>query len=579
MCMQSKERGQIVSNEIIKILNFNVEGLTTELDDPSFIDLLYKHDICLLSETWRSDDTKLGLPGLWDFSVVRPKSRKALRHSGGVSVICKDKLRRGIKISHSSEGFIWLKLDSNFFKFDADIYLCVAYIPPEYTSRRVNNATNYFQDLMDAIMKYSAKGHILIAGDLNARTGGLETSNHFEIPVLEDLGFFENSDNIPPRSSCDNISNRYGKKLEDLCKSFNLFIANGRVAGDRVGNFTCFTKRGSSIVDYFIGDQYLLGRMLKLSVLDPEFGSVHAPLSLELKCEFDASSVGDNTPPIQSPPKLIWDNSKREVFLKLLEQSDFQTELADINDIVTNPLCTKLEAEFAAKKLTDSLFETAKRCFKMVKRRKKTGSHKKANKNPWYNQECKQLKSRLKNVANLLIKSPKDPYIRGKLVVLRKQYRKAMRASKKVFEITNLETLQKLKHHPKDFWTHFKKLNKANKSDHGGNIPPEQWVSHFHKISSKDPALFPANFDQCNKVKSQVESLSKQAESKPACPTLDAVFTKGEVIWGIKSLKNGKATAFDGITNDLLKSAKDVIAQSLTNIFNKLAFFQHFPKQ
>ena len=62
--------------ENLSILSFNVEGLETELNDPLFIDLLYRHDICLLSETWRKSDSKLDLPGLWDFSLIRPKTKK-----------------------------------------------------------------------------------------------------------------------------------------------------------------------------------------------------------------------------------------------------------------------------------------------------------------------------------------------------------------------------------------------------------------------------------------------------------------------------------------------------------------------
>ena len=73
----------------LKILSFNVEGLNSELKDPNFLDLLYNHDICVLTETWKGDDSKLGIPNLWDFSIVRQKHKKAGRNSGGVTVLCK----------------------------------------------------------------------------------------------------------------------------------------------------------------------------------------------------------------------------------------------------------------------------------------------------------------------------------------------------------------------------------------------------------------------------------------------------------------------------------------------------------
>ena len=89
------------------------------------IDLLYEHDICLLQETWKRDESKINLPGCWDFSQVRPKYRKKGRHSGGITVLCKDQYRPGIKILESSEGIIWMKLDAKFFNF---FFLCTRII-------------------------------------------------------------------------------------------------------------------------------------------------------------------------------------------------------------------------------------------------------------------------------------------------------------------------------------------------------------------------------------------------------------------------------------------------------------------
>ena len=48
---------------------------------------------------------------------------------------------------------------------------------------------------------------------------------------------------------CDRTVNQYGRKLNTIIKDLNLFVANGRVPGDMLGNFTCFTARGRSVVD------------------------------------------------------------------------------------------------------------------------------------------------------------------------------------------------------------------------------------------------------------------------------------------------------------------------------------------
>ena len=87
-----------LSKHALTVLSFNVEGLETMLEDPSFISLVDAHDICLLTETMRSEDSKLNLEGHWDFSQIRPKRKIKGRHSGGITVLVKDNLRPGIKI-------------------------------------------------------------------------------------------------------------------------------------------------------------------------------------------------------------------------------------------------------------------------------------------------------------------------------------------------------------------------------------------------------------------------------------------------------------------------------------------------
>ena len=46
-----------------QILSFNVEGLKTKLDDPSFLELIQKYDIIILTETWKADNLKINIGG------------------------------------------------------------------------------------------------------------------------------------------------------------------------------------------------------------------------------------------------------------------------------------------------------------------------------------------------------------------------------------------------------------------------------------------------------------------------------------------------------------------------------------
>ena len=117
-----------MTNKGIKLLSFNVEGLASELEDVCFLELLNGHDICLLNETWRTENSKLDLPGFWDFSVVKSKRTKRGRPSGGLTIFCKENIRKGVKIDSFTEGIIWLKLDRTFFNLPNHLFIGAVYI-------------------------------------------------------------------------------------------------------------------------------------------------------------------------------------------------------------------------------------------------------------------------------------------------------------------------------------------------------------------------------------------------------------------------------------------------------------------
>ena len=52
-----------------------------------------------------------------------------LRYYGGLGIFIKSNIRPAIKIlENTHKDFQWLKLDKNFFNFNKDIFLCLAYI-------------------------------------------------------------------------------------------------------------------------------------------------------------------------------------------------------------------------------------------------------------------------------------------------------------------------------------------------------------------------------------------------------------------------------------------------------------------
>ena len=107
--------------------------------------------------------------GFYSFSKSRKKSKRARHYSGGISILVKQNLKRGVKIiDEKCEGFLWVKLCKDFSRFPQDIFVCSVYIHRE---RKFN--VDHFTTLNEQILKYRSQGDIILCGDFNSRIGNL----------------------------------------------------------------------------------------------------------------------------------------------------------------------------------------------------------------------------------------------------------------------------------------------------------------------------------------------------------------------------------------------------------------------
>ena len=559
----------------IKLLNFNIEGLASGLEDPEFLDMMYKHDICVFCETWRKDDSKINLPGWWDFSIVRPKTKKSGRFSGVISFFCKEGLRSGIKVVEVSEGFVWVRLDAKVFNLKNNLFLCAAYIPPQYSKNTESKKVDYFQTLNDSILKYGSQGNIMIAGDLNARIGVDHTNSMHKTSVVDGILPEElmSSRVTKPRMSCDDKINAYGKKLLELSRSFNLKIANGSVPGDRQGNFTCHHNKGASVVDYIVCDDNVFNLVSRMSVYPPRFKSIHSPISTTLDTTFQIEIPVENVD--QSPPKIKWDISKARNFQQMLNQEVVVSDIEGLYHKISESTSNE-EVEQCVSELTNILVSNATKCFGIS--RKIVSKSKKPKSKPWYDRNCISLKKRLSNLAKLLLRRPKDPFVRGKFNTVKREYKNIVKTQKQLYHINSINKLEGLTKQPKQFWQYVKQLGNASKFGRGmGNyINKETWLDHFRKLNRKDPSLLAENSEYCKEINDQVCELIQGGGEINNCELLKR-FTAAEVEFGIKMLKRGKSSGSDVISNDIIKSAKDSIGGILVSLFNKLLELKYFP--
>ena len=119
----------------ISLCHWNIEGFKSskysKFQDKEFIDEITKHDVIALTETHAGKGDKLGVEGYTTFLSCRGKHKKARKHSGGVAILVRNYLIRGVEIIRSSSDLMWVRLDKQFFEFKEDLYVGVVYISPQ----------------------------------------------------------------------------------------------------------------------------------------------------------------------------------------------------------------------------------------------------------------------------------------------------------------------------------------------------------------------------------------------------------------------------------------------------------------
>ena len=154
----------------LKIGSWNIGGnakVKCEHDDVTPV--IKSHDIFAILESWL--DHKEPCPPIENynnFRSERKKKSKAKRNSEGMIIYCRKTLSKGIRKRKSSlQDILWLQLDRSFLGLPNDLYICVAYLPPESSVYAKN--TDLFQDFSSEIDYYSTLGNVVVIGDLNAR--------------------------------------------------------------------------------------------------------------------------------------------------------------------------------------------------------------------------------------------------------------------------------------------------------------------------------------------------------------------------------------------------------------------------
>ena len=441
------------------MLTWNINGLCRKLTDCDFLSYVNDYDILLLQETWINSkiNLNLNLNGYFCHHIFGTKSpgAKKGRYSGGISVYAKNYLKDKLEIvEKNSTGLLWIKLTSELFSFNEDVFICSVYIPP--AGSKIFNAldVNLWDEIEKGIELYSSKGKIFITGDMNGRTSDYSDILHFD-RYIENNDLFQDMSHVPPRTNKDKILDQHGRRLLDLCKSTNFIIANGRLCDDfSVGEYTFCSTQGMSTLDYVLLESTDLYSLSNFQVLPLNEFSDHAPLFFSFtsyKSRLSESMKHDET--VQET-KVFWDATKEQLF---------KNELIESHDTLLLIENSELSINDKVIEFSKYLSEHSLQIFGHTYTAHKNKGDTKRKQSPWFNENCKNAQKDFARTRNKFLKNKTDVN-RHAFVKHRTKYNRVKSKAKQLYKINEGKKLSDLaKRQPKRFWKKIKSFRKSKK--------------------------------------------------------------------------------------------------------------------
>ena len=516
----------------LKVAHWNINGMYKKnedyckLKDPVFINQLLKFDIIALLEIHCDDKEIVDFEGYTHIISTRPKAPKARKHSGGLLILLKNEIAKGIKCVKTNPGnYVWLKLDKIFFNIEKNIYLCIAYISPDNSTYSRSMNENYLSLIHDDITNFARNDLIMIMGDLNARTGTIGDTiyndNDAHLP-MDDHYIFDSP--ISKRTNQDQTINDRGLALIDLCISAQLRILNGRKLGDLNGDLTCYKHNGSSLVDYCIVSELLYDKINYFEVSNHLSDlSDHCMISCQIKrIKYGVTHDKNNQLKLTSIPIGYRWNSER--FSDALN-SDLTKDL--ISKFMETGACT----DENVKCFNEIIYSIANRS--LLKRNRTHNKKNKPIEKKWYNNELKNLRKILICKGKKLLNYPNNREFRHNYFSTLKTYRKKCKSKCRKFKIETLQKLDNLHgNNPKEYWKLIEKLNDKSKQ-HLNQISSSNWYRHFKSLNENE---IPNTGDH-----QEIINDLEISEKVPIFNDLDNIISLEEITSAISSLKNGKS--------------------------------------
>lgn len=328
------------------------------------------------------------------------------------------------------------------------------------------------------------------------------------------------------------------------------------------------TYNGCSLVDYTLVSTDLLQGVSRFTVNNLTELSDHSLIYCSLfTCFYDIKHK-DQLDPL--PGKFIWNKEAIENYKANLLSEKIKHKLQDFL-INKNDNC-----ELAVETFNSILQETATMSAKFVKSKILPIKKKKK---ACFSDSCHELRNTVRSYLSLVNKYPYNGEYRKKYYSFLSKYRRKCKSEEKKYKQKICDDIySNMSNDPKTFWNMINKLNNKSMINEE-NFNKEEFIQFFEKINNHSDAMPNTDFhrhieDKVNKFINNIDepqTVNKTPYDDPIKPE--------EITKAIKTLKNGKSTANDLISNEMLKHGTPQLLEPLTKLFNLVFSKGHFPKK
>ena len=530
----------------LKCLYWNIHGISSQIlgdksKNPHFLSIIKDFDVIAISEL----HTKINIqiPGFHlKKQKFRSKTHRGPKIDGGIAVYFNQEIASNFRlIPNDNPDSIWIKTSLGLDEDETRIgfYYC----SPD------RKGSDNFEIVVAEIEKFNNGKNTYIFGDFNARTKSI-CENIAQDKMDETLGIQNVMEKIPPARNSEDMKlvNQRGHDFLDLCRANDLTIANGRTVGDLYGKYTCHQKRGSSVVDYLIAPHKTLHNISQLKVGDfTPLLSDHCPIMATILLKQSLRVDQEKVVEMRNLPRRIqWNEEKIEAFQEML-RSGIHKEAAE--KLLHKPGGVTAE-DIKTLLMNISKLDTQAQEAKSSCKNKKSNPKKRDQ--PWFDDECRQIKLEISDCGKTLRSAPHATSVREKIYFLKKNLRNLLKKKKLSFQTAIVDDMcaDMSNGEQKKYWRQLKKLETSK--DNNKYIPDYTLISHFREILQDDGIKLKYSTDN------QVEGL------------LDYEITEEELQKATKILKLGKGIGVDNIYNEMIKPLVNTHPKLILKLFNDI---------